>query len=138
MDDNWFEAERLHRAARDGDIEEMARLVASGFDMNLFDDISWTPLHYAVDCQHYKAAQWLLDHGSAVNAHELAKVGETPLSVAVQGDYPEIVELLMRYGADPDITGWMGHTARGRANARKDEDGVAISLILSNLAAAKR
>jgi len=76
MDDNWFEAERLHRAARDGDIEEMARLVASGVDMNLFDDISWTPLHYAVDCQHYKAAQWLLDNGSAVNAHELAKVGE--------------------------------------------------------------
>jgi hypothetical protein len=71
-----FEAERLHRAARDGDIEEMARLVASGVDMNLFDDISWTPLHYAVDCQHYKAAQWLLDNGSAVNAHELAKVGE--------------------------------------------------------------
>jgi ankyrin repeat protein len=138
MDDNWFEAERLHRAARDGDIEEMARLVASGFDMNLFDDISWTPLHYAVNCQNYNAAQWLLDHGSAVNASESAKVGETPLSVAVQGDYPEIVELLMRYAADPDIRGWMGQTARGRANARKDEDGVAISLILSSQSGSKR
>jgi len=139
MDKNkdWFEIERLHRAARDGDIEEMARLVASGSDMNLFDDISWTPLHYAVDNQRYKAAQWLLDHGSDVNAYEAEKIGETVLAGAVQADYPEIVELLIGHGADPDITGWMGLTARKRASTRKDEDGIEISRILNEPRGAK-
>ena len=77
--DDWFEAERLHRAANEGDIAEMARLVASGYDVNLFDDLSRTPLHYAVEGEHYKAAEWLLKNGAAVNANEEELIGETPL-----------------------------------------------------------
>jgi len=58
--EDWFEAETLHRAAHSGDIEEMARLVEAGFSVNEFDDLSRTPLHYAVEAEDYKAAQWLL------------------------------------------------------------------------------
>ncbi|WP_179958447.1 ankyrin repeat domain-containing protein [Chitinimonas arctica] len=93
--EDWFEAEQLHRAALDGDIGEMAKLVADGFDVNLFDDISRAPLHYAVEGEQYKAAQWLLDHGAEVNAHKKDMIGETPLSFAVRRDYVEMVELLL-------------------------------------------
>ncbi|SRR6266568_1432733 len=121
--EDWFEAEKLHRSAQSADLQEMAALVEAGFAINAFDELSRTPLHYAVEGEHYKAALWLLEHGADVNANQEELIGETPLCVAVQRDYAEMVELLLKHGADPDIPGWMQLTARIRAHRRKDEDG---------------
>lgn len=121
--DDWFEAERLHRAAAEGDIDEMERLVEAGYQIGMFDDLSFTPLHCAVEKEQYKAAVWLLKHGAEVNANDFDRIGETPLCIGVRGNYPEIVELLLQHGANPDINGWMGLTATIRAHDRKDEDG---------------
>lgn len=128
--DDWFEAERLHRASQEGNIREMDRLIVEGCDINLFDDLGRTALHYAVEEGRYEAAIWLISHGANVNANEDETIGETPLALAVQRDYPEIVELLMQNGADPDISGWMGLTARIRANKRTDDAGTKIRAIL--------
>jgi len=130
LDENWYELERLHHAADDGDIGEMKRLVAAGYDMNMFDDLGWTPLHHAVKGEHYKAALWLIEQGADVNANDEQRIGETPLGDAVRGDYPEMVELLLRKGADPDITGWMANTARLRAERRNDEEGRQIAALI--------
>jgi ankyrin repeat protein len=65
-----------------------------------------------------------------VNANEAEKIGETTLCLAVQRDYPEMVELLLKNGANPDITGWMGLSARLRARRRKDEDGKKIMQLI--------
>jgi ankyrin repeat protein len=71
--DDWYEQERLHRAADEGDLLEMKKLVSIGLDVNLFDDLARTPLHYAVQAGHYKAAQWLLDNKAGVNANDEKK-----------------------------------------------------------------
>lgn len=127
-----FEAEQLHRAASDGDIGEMQRLVSSGYPLELFDELGRAPLHYAVEGQHYRAVEWLLAAGANVNSNDEEHVGETPLSHAAQSNYPELVELLLRNGADPDIKGWMGDTARSRAARRKDDEGKQISLLIEH------
>lgn len=54
LDENWFENERLHHAAAEGDLSEMRRLLICGFQLNVFDDLSYAPLHYAVKGEHYK------------------------------------------------------------------------------------
>jgi len=41
--------ERLHAAAQEGDLDEVRRLVSEGEDVNAFDELGKTPLHYAVD-----------------------------------------------------------------------------------------
>ncbi len=130
LDDDWYEQERLHRAAADGDIAEMQRLVAAGYDLHKFDDLQYTPLHYAVLEDRYKAAEWLIEAGTAVDVHNAELIGETPLGLAVQRDYPEMVELLLRHGADPDIRGWMANTARSRAERRKDEEGQQMAALI--------
>lgn len=134
QDDRWFERERLHRAAAEGNQDEMCRLLllAAGSQalVNTFDDLGRTPLHYAVEGEHYRVAQWLIQQGATVNAHDEPTIGETPLALAVRRDYPEMVELLLAHGADPDITGWMGNTARMRAQRRQDEEGKAIAALL--------
>ena len=129
--EDWYEAEQLHRAAGAGDIPEMEKLAAAGFDVNMFDDTGRTPLHFAVEGEHYRAAEWLLMHGADVNSHDENMIGETPLCFAVQRDYPELVELLLRHGADPDIAGWMGNTARMRAQRRKDAEGRKIADLIA-------
>ncbi|HEY9145549.1 MAG TPA: ankyrin repeat domain-containing protein [Thiobacillus sp.] len=129
--DDWYQAEQLHRAAQDGNLDDVIRLVSEGFKVNQFDDLSRTPLHYAVEGEHYLVAKWLLENGADVNANEEEKIGETALSLAAEGGYPEIVELLLMHGANPDIPGWMSITARHRAQKRNDEDGVKINALLN-------
>ena len=129
--DGWYDTEQLHRAAQDGNIEEVTRLVGEGFEVNRFDDLSRTPLHYAVEGEHYSIAKWLLEKGADVNAHEEEKIGETALSLAAQGGDSEIVELLLMHGANPDIPGWMSITARHREKKRKDTDGENINALLT-------
>lgn len=128
--DDWYEAEQLHRAAQDGNLDEVIRLIGEGFAVNQFDDLSRTPLHCAVEGEHYRVAKWLLENGAEVNANEEGKIGETALSLAAQGDYPELVELLLMHGANPDIPGWMSITARHRAQKRKDAEGAQINELL--------
>lgn len=130
LDENWFDNERLHSAASEGDLLEMARLLTNGFQLNAFDDLGYAPLHHAVAAEHYKAAEWLLDQGADVNAHDKELIGETPLGLASQRDYPEIAELLLKRGADPDVRGWMALTARLRAQHRKDKDGQKIAALI--------
>jgi ankyrin repeat protein len=128
--EDWFEAERLIRAAQQGDLAEMQQLAAEGFDVNLMDEIGKGALHYAVDGGHYKIVSWLLENGADVNLHDEDMIGETALALAAQRDYPELAELLLRHGADPDITGWMQQTARTRAHRRKDPDGAKIAALI--------
>ena len=56
--------------------------------------------------------------------------GDRLVSLAVQRDYPEMVELLLVHGADPDSTGALGNTARLRAQRRKDDNGKAIAALV--------
>jgi ankyrin repeat protein len=124
--EDWFEAEKLHRAAQEGDMAEMAALVNAGCKLSEFDDLSKTPLHYAVEGEHYKAAEWLLKMGAEVDAHQEELIGETALCQAARQNYPELVELLLKYGANPDLPGWMqitvpasGRTAGKTKKAKK-------------------
>lgn len=135
--DDWFAREQLHRAAQEGDLKEMRRLLDAGFASQLFDELSYTPLHYAVAGEHYRAVALLLAAGTPVNIHQEDRIGETPLSLAVQGDYVELVALLLRHGADPDIPGWAGLTARLRARKRKDDAGMRIAALLQSHAPAR-
>jgi len=120
----------MHRAAAEGNIEEMCKLQAAGHGINVFDDLGRTPLHYAVEGEHYRAAEWLVEQGANVNSNDEATIGETPLALAVQRDNLEMVDLLLEHGADPDIAGWMANTARSRAERRMDEDGKKISALI--------
>jgi ankyrin repeat protein len=127
----WFEKEKLHFAAADGDLEKVKVLVEEGFDVNAFDEgLSLTPLHYAVRGEHLAVAEYLLSVGADVNAHDEEAIGETALGdVAAECSY-EVAELLIKAGADPTIKGWMQITALYRASERKTEEGKRVHSLL--------
>jgi hypothetical protein len=91
----------LHRAAQQGDVAALERLLAAGDLVDARDDRGRTPLHQAVIAGQLKAAALLLDHGADPNAQ--AEGGMTPLHFAAMLGHPELAALLARRGGRSDI-----------------------------------
>jgi len=94
----------LVSAARGGEVARVRELLAGGADPNLPDGINgWTPLLHAVHKNQPGSVQALLDGHADVN--RAAPNGTTPLMMAAGYGYTPIVELLLRRGADPRLSG---------------------------------
>jgi ankyrin repeat protein len=137
MNDN-FQKDQLHFAAADGDLDKVKEFFQKGFDLNAFDEnLSFTPLHYAVKGKHIEVAKYLISVGADVNAHQLEKIGETPLGEVAANCTYEIAELLVKAGANPTIPGWMKITALDRAAKRKKEEGKQVYNLLLEISRKK-
>lgn len=127
---DWYHAERLHRAAADCDRDLASALIAEGVPLSTFDDIGYTPLHFAVRHGHFAIAQLLIDAGADVNARQEETNSNTAIAEAARSSSAEMVQFLLERGADPAIPGWMGIDAYVAADLRKDEHAPRIRNIL--------
>ena len=115
-----FELGRLHQAAADGNLDEIKRLLQSDHLklINVFDELSLTPLMRAAMGGHVEAVKLLIAAGADVNAHDARRIGNTAINeVAGDGAF-EMIEVLLEAGADPTIRGWMNLNALDRASHR--------------------
>lgn len=104
--------------------------------LNWFDYVARTPLIVAVQVSSIQIARRLLEAGADVNAHDETRIGDTALHHAVEKGTLEMVELLLKAGANPTIKGWMWRTPLDEARGRKRGDGPRIYELLER--AAKR
>ncbi|KAJ5404145.1 hypothetical protein N7509_004016 [Penicillium cosmopolitanum] len=138
----------LHKATKNGDIEEVRLLLEAGADIAAPDE-GWTPLHIASRYGHVNIVLLLLKrkveinptdnrgctplhlasaHGCSQEASLLlehgAEVehenfqGETALICAAQSGHELIVRYLLQHGANLDIQDFGGSTALSRASGR--------------------
>ena len=115
-----FELGRLHQAALDGDLDEIRRLLQGDHLklINVFNELSLTPLMCAAMNGHVEVVKLLIAAGADVNAHDARRIGNTALNeVAGDGAF-EMIEVLLEAGADPTIRGWMNLNALDRARSR--------------------
>jgi ankyrin repeat protein len=97
----------LVSAAERGDDGEVRQLLAKGVDVNGRDQAS-TALTRAIVKHHIATVQLLLEAGANPN---LPDISYTPLTdAATFSGVPEIVELLLKHQADPNLT-FQGQTA---------------------------
>lgn len=75
-------------------------LVKAGGDLNSPKGI----LETAVQHNNIDALNWLLDHGVSIN-DKTPKTHATPLTTAIRENRPELVDLLLARGADPNVRG---------------------------------
>lgn len=93
--------EALFAAARAGDADEMAALLAAGARAGARDANRCTPLHWAALFGHTAAAQALLAAGGARLARKHAATSRaTPLHYAVRCGHGDIAAALVAAGAD--------------------------------------
>lgn len=115
--------EELLFAAGTGDNKTVEELLGAGADINFFDELSRSALHYAVEGAHRQLVHFLLTKGADVNAHISDNAGDTPMTIAAYKGHYDICKLLLNAGGDPYITAWMGNDALDYAIRRRDADG---------------
>jgi len=94
----------LADAARAGDVPTIRTLIAHGADPNeAAGQNNWSPLLHAIHKQQLASVQALLDGGADIN--RISGDGITPLMMAAGYGYTDIVEVLLRRGANPRIAG---------------------------------
>ena len=79
---------------KDGNINEVYKMIDDGADVNITTNNGNTPLHIASQNGHLQVVEVLIASGGLVN--EANNYGNTPLSVAQMNGHTEIVVFLLR------------------------------------------
>ena len=108
--------ELLCAAAKSGDEEEVARLLASGADATHFDSAGLTPLMHAAEGGHAAVARLLLDSGAPWNA-----LSPSGLSAGDLASDPDTYDLLLDHALRSELI--LGTVARRQAAPANSDDG---------------
>lgn len=100
-------ATALHYAALKGHQNALLLLLHSGANVNAVDSEKNTPLHFSSNNGHdacVKAILYFAEHQTdSINVNCSNIAGDTPLHHATKWGYKTIVQILLEYGADPNI-----------------------------------
>lgn len=102
--------------------EVAARLSKEEFDVNVRTTDGSTLLMAAARAGDIELVRWALQSGVDVNAIRPEKSHATALMIAAGKGNPEIVEILLAHGADPDLTNHEDRTAFDLAKSKEVED----------------
>jgi hypothetical protein len=83
-----------------GHIDNVAKYIAAGADVNEIDDYGFTPLIEAAIADNIEIAKLLIDHNAKVNEPDV--VGNTALHWSVENNNLALSKLLLEKGANPN------------------------------------
>jgi uncharacterized protein len=111
-------------ASASGEVAELARLLASGHDIDARDGFGQTALMRSAHAGRAEAVKWLVANGADLD--HTSKFGLSALMLAVIADKPRIARVLVASGADTEIKGsgapgFTGKTAADLAEDRGDQ-----------------
>lgn len=112
------------RAAKEGDVRTLDRMLRAGYDIDKRDGFSQTALMRAAHAGQSETVGWLIQHGAALD--HTAKFGLSALMLSVIAGRPQIARLLAKAGADKTLKGtgapgFDGKTAADLAAERGDK-----------------
>ncbi len=98
----------LHRAAHEGNVNEIVRLIAEGADINARDRRRRTPSIVAAFASNDAALRALAEAGADMNAQDAQGYGV--VTIAAVANDPDLMSLALSYGNRPDLihTNWNG------------------------------
>jgi len=102
-------SKELISAAIDKDIVKITKILQTGFNVNAKGDGGWTALRIAAWHGDYAMAEFLINHGAAVDDRNLT--GQTALMMAASYGHLHLVQLLLDRGADPNARNLNNSTA---------------------------
>jgi hypothetical protein len=97
--------------AQEGNLDKIRELIENGADINLQDRLGFTALHASCKNGQIEVVRYLLEHGANPNIQSYAAMMSPLDSSIMEGDqYPKIVSLLIRHGANVKIRAADGDT----------------------------
>ncbi|KAL6261095.1 hypothetical protein P5V15_008628 [Pogonomyrmex californicus] len=113
----------IWKAALDGDIDQIKYFLQKGVFVDVLDSAGYTALHYAARGGHVHVCELLLKNGANVNSRTRcleATALHRAIDIPDSDEMVEMVDLLLRNGADPNLTDVDGKTALHRAILETD------------------
>ena len=99
---DYNEGNYLFKAIKDGDLENIERLIMSYYNYDLFrDELGHTAMHICAKRNIYQVIQLLISRLGDIDAQDI--YGRTALMCAVECKHFESMCVLMFYYADPNI-----------------------------------
>ena len=122
----------LEMAAFNGNVDELARLIPEGADIDARNKYGMTPLMIAATRGHSPFVVWLVEHGADLN--HTAKYAMSALMLAVVYGHTDVVEELIKAGARSDIrgTGAPGFQDKTALDLARDRGDTAMIELLSD------
>ncbi|DBA04470.1 TPA: hypothetical protein N0F65_010066 [Lagenidium giganteum] len=119
---NQFGNTPLHNAARTGNEQCVGYLLDAEAKVSIRNVNGSLPLHHACYCEkpNIKVARLLIEAGSDVNEQD--EQGYTPLMIAAKKDQKDIVQYLLKQGADSKAKNVMGEDALHFATLRENKE----------------
>ncbi|KAL7286517.1 hypothetical protein TKK_0019253 [Trichogramma kaykai] len=121
----WF-------AAQNNDMERLKTLLKKGVSPDIEDHSGYTALHYAARNRHVNICRELLDRGANVNATTRSGKATALQRAATQG-CNNVIELLLKRNANPDMQDSDGFTALHRAVMSESVGAVKLLIPKTNL-----
>ena len=109
----------IMQASRDGNKEIIKMLSEAGAALDIRDKSGQTPLMVAIKHNHVDAVQVLLEKGADFKCKKYS-TDNCPLIQASRDGRREIVRVLLRAGADPDVQDKYGYTPLMMTTKRRD------------------
>ena len=112
--------EKLLNEIFNENISDVEDLIKSGVDINYIGENGDTPLLVAVETQNYELVKILLQNKADPNSVSRLPSLHAAIDTAVEAtknndhikeDSTQIIELLLEYGANPNLTDFNGKTA---------------------------
>ena len=122
-----FKFDPLSRAITDDNQQIVELLSRKGVDVNKNDSIGWLPIHTAIDCKNTKILIFLLQNGADINKIEVHE-GWNALCQAIHDREANIVKILLRHGANPNLPNRGGKSPVTFAIYNKDTTGTLLPI----------
>ena len=113
----------IFEAAATGKINNILRMLARDPQLvNTYAEDGFQPLGLACYFGHYDVAEYLVKAGAPINSSSRNDLNAAPIQSAAAAGHVKIVDLLLKYKADPNVREQGGYTPLHAAAENGDKD----------------